>query len=85
MGHVGRLRVQAACVFNAVDTPADVEERVFRDSVGVLWKNYVAAMCGIPVLERHAFGVMGSSTAEMRAEWLSDAGAVVARLFPART
>jgi NAD(P)H dehydrogenase (quinone) len=84
MGHVGRLRVQAAVVFNTADTPDHLEDTLFHDSVGVLWKSYIAAMCGIPVLERHSFSVMGTSTAEMRSEWLGTVEAVVARLFPAR-
>ncbi len=83
MGHVGRLRVQAAIVFNTADTPADLEESLFRDSIGVLWKNYIETMCGIPVLERHSFSVMGTSTAEVRREWLGTVSEAVTRLFPA--
>jgi NAD(P)H dehydrogenase (quinone) len=83
MGHIGRLRVRAAIVFNTADTPPDIEEKVFRDPVGSLWHNYIAAMCGIPALERQVFRVMATSTEEARAAWLASVAQTVARLFPA--
>lgn len=83
MGHVGRLRLRAAAVFNTADTPPEIEEKVFRDPCGSLWHQYVAAMCAIPSFERHVFRVMETSTAEMRAAWLAAATATVSRLFPA--
>jgi NAD(P)H dehydrogenase (quinone) len=83
MGHVGRLRVRTAIVFNTADTPQDVEEKTFRDPVGSLWERYIAPMCGIPALERHVFRVMGTSTPETRTAWLAEAASTVSRLFPA--
>ncbi len=83
MGLVGRLRVRAAAVFYTAETPPEIEERVFRNSVDVLWKAYVGAMSGIPLLERHPFRVTGTGTREMRAAWLTNVADTLIRLFPA--
>jgi len=81
--HVGRLQVRTAVVFNTSDTPLDQEQARFGDTLGSLWKTYIATLSGIPDLQRHVFSVMATSTAERRVEWLEEVRRIVHRAFPA--
>ena len=80
--HVGRLRIQNAVVFNTSDSPLAVEQTRFGDTLGVLWKAYIADLCGIRHLERILFSVMGTSTPETRTGWLEEVRRVVQHQFP---
>ena len=81
--HVGRLHVRIALVFNTSDTPLDQEQTRFGDTLGILWKTYIATLSGIPDIQRHLFSVMATSTAEMRVVWLEEVRSIVHRAFPA--
>jgi putative NADPH-quinone reductase len=81
--HVGRLHVRTAVVFNTSDTPVDQEQTRFGDTLGSLWKNYIAPLSGIPDLQRHVFSVMATSTPAMRVVWSEEVRSIVHRAFPA--
>lgn len=79
---VGLLSARAAVVFNTSNTPAERELRVFGDPLETLWKNCVFDLCGVKAFHRRMFGVVVTSTAEQRSEWLKEVQSVVSRCFP---
>jgi len=81
--HIGRLHVRTALVFNTSDTPLGQEQTRFGDTLGILWKTYIATLSGIPDIQRHLFSVMATSTSEMRVAWLEEVRSIVHRSFPA--
>ena len=80
--HVGRLQVRTALILNTSDLPLEVERTRFGNTLDAIWKSYVAALGGIPDAHRISYGVVGTSTPELRAAWLNDARAAVAQHFP---
>jgi putative NADPH-quinone reductase len=80
--HVGRLRVRTAVVFNTSDSPLTVEQGRFGNTLDVIWRTYVADLCGIPNMRRILFSVMGTSSPEQRAAWLNDVRAAIQQDFP---
>ncbi len=80
--HVGLLRVRTALVFNTSDSPFEVEQTRFGNTLGVLWKTYIADLSGIPDVKRILFSVMQTSTPERRAAWLGEVRTVVSADFP---
>lgn len=83
--HVGKLKLHAALVFNPSDTPEQAEKTKFGNTLDILWKTYIAELCGIWDMQRTVFSVMGTSTPQMRAQWLEQVRTAVARSFPANT
>lgn len=81
--HEGKLKLRSALIFNPSDSPEQVEKTKFGNTLDILWKTYIAELCGIPNMQRYVFSVMGTSTPEMRAAWLEQTRAAVARSFPA--
>ena len=81
--HVGKLRLRAALIFNPSDTPEQAEKTKFGNTLDILWKTYIAELCGIRNMQRHVFSVMGTSTPEQRAAWLEQTRTLVAQGFPA--
>ena len=81
--HVGRLHVRTALIFNTSDTPLDQEQARFGDTLGRLWKDYIATLSGIPDTQRHVLSVMATSTPAMRTAWLEDVRTMIHRAFPA--
>ena len=79
--HVGLLKVRTALVFNTADTTPEAEQSKFGDTLGVLWKTYIAGLGGIPDMRRRSFGVMGTSTPEMRSAWLEEVRDTVSGAF----
>ena len=59
------------------------EQTRFGDTLGSLWKHYIAPLSGIPDLHRHVFSVMATSTPAMRAAWLEDVRTMIHHAFPA--
>lgn len=78
---VGLLRAGAAVVLNTSNTPAPREQSVFGDPLEVLWKRCIFGLCGVHTVHRRTFGVMVTSTADERAEWLVEAQELVLRAF----
>lgn len=80
---VGLLRARAAVVFNTSNTPVKREQEVFGDPLENLWKNCVFDLCGVKGFRRRNFGVVVTSTEEMRKGWLEEAERIVTGAFPA--
>jgi len=80
--HVGRLRVRTALVFNTSDSPLEVEQTRFGNTLDVLWKNYIGDLCGIPDIKRILFSVIGTSTPGVRTAWLKDVRTTIEQHFP---
>lgn len=83
--HVPKLKVTTALVFNTSDLPAEIERSKFGDTLGVVWKSYIAGLSGITDLRRQSFAVMGTSTPAMRSQWLEQTCALVRNAFPGGT
>lgn len=81
--HVGRLRIRSALIFNTSDSPLEVEQTRFGNTLDILWKAYIAELCGIPDMKRILFSVMGTSTPEGRAAWLGDVRTAIGQHFAA--
>ncbi len=79
----GLLRGRRALVINTTDTPRERELAVFGDPLERIWMKCVFDFCGIEDRHRAVFGVVVNSTDERRREWLAEARALTARLFPA--
>ncbi len=79
---VGLLKARAALVFNTSNTEAERERAVFGDPLETLWKNCIFGLCGVDRFVRRTFGVVVTSSAAQRAEWLAEAATMVDDLFP---
>ena len=78
---VGLLKVRAALVFNTANTPLKRELEVFGDPLETLWKNCIFDLCGVKTFYRRMFGVIVTSSAEQRAQWLKEVESAIARYF----
>lgn len=74
---VGLLRARCAMVFNTSNTPADREAAVFGDPLERLWKDCIFGLCGVDHFVRRMVGPVSGSSAEQRAAWLAEVGALV--------
>ncbi|MEN6319267.1 MAG: NAD(P)H-dependent oxidoreductase [Syntrophaceae bacterium] len=79
----GLLKADTAIVFNTSNTPKDREINVFGDPLETLWKNCIFELCGVNRFYRKMFGVIVTSTADQRREWLCEAEETIDRYFPA--
>ena len=79
----GLLKARTAVVLNTSNTAAEREREVFGDPLETLWRNCVFGLCGVTDFRRRTFGVVVTSTAEQRREWLAEAQALVGRAFGA--
>ncbi len=79
---VGLLRARTAVVLNTSNTPAGREREVFGDPLESIWKRCVFDLCGVKDVRRRTYGVVVTSTPEMRRRWLEDATEMVASAFP---
>ncbi|ABS27465.1 NAD(P)H-dependent oxidoreductase [Anaeromyxobacter sp. Fw109-5] len=77
------LRARAALVLNTTDTPLEREHAEFGDPLDTIWKNCILRYCGVRTVVRRTYGVVVTSTPEMRRRWLDDTVAEVRALFPA--
>jgi NAD(P)H dehydrogenase (quinone) len=78
----GLLVGKTALVFNTSDTPDKREKKVFGDPLDLIWKKCVFEFCGIQNHFRTTFGVVVTSSAEQRQEWLAEAEEIAVRYFP---
>ena len=79
---VGLLRARTAVVLNTSNTPAAREREVFGDPLGAIWKRCVFDLCGVKDVRRRTYGVVVTSTPEVRRGWLVDASELVSAAFP---
>ncbi|HEY3280639.1 MAG TPA: NAD(P)H-dependent oxidoreductase [Armatimonadota bacterium] len=78
----GLLVAQAALIFNTSNTPRDREVEVFGDPLEALWRHCIFGLCGVGKVHREMFGVVVTSTAEQREEWLERVRDAVRLHFP---
>jgi hypothetical protein len=69
-------------VLNTSNTPAEREQEAFGDPLESIWKRCVFDLCGVKDVRRRTYGVVVTSTPEMRRRWLADAADLVASSFP---
>ena len=69
---VGLLTVKAVLIFNTSNTPAEREQEVFGDPLERIWRDCIVSFCGVPVFRRRMFGVVVTSTEELRKAWLDE-------------
>lgn len=79
---VGLLRARTAVVLNTSNTPAERERDVFGDPLDSIWKRCVFDLCGVKDVRRRTYGVVVTSTPELRRRWLADASDLVRSAFP---
>ncbi len=82
---VGLLKANRALILNTSNTPALREQQVFGDPLEVLWKMCIFDLCGVPHVRRRMFNVICTSTLAQREQWLAEAVALTAELFPKST
>jgi putative NADPH-quinone reductase len=80
---VGLLRARTAVVLNTSNTPAEREQQAFGDPLDAIWRRCVFGLCGVHDVRRRTYGVVVTSTPELRARWLADAADLVRSAFPA--
>jgi NAD(P)H dehydrogenase (quinone) len=78
---IGMLPGTVALVFNTSNTPEQRERTVFGDPLELLWKNCIFEFCGVSAFYRRMFGVIVTSTAEERRQWLLDTRDIVKKYF----
>lgn len=79
----GLLRAKTALILNTGDTEPTRERLVFGDPLEGLWARCILGLCGVNDVRRRLFGVVVTSTAQERQQWLDQARAMVAQAFPA--
>ena len=80
---VGLLRAKAAVVFNTSNTSAMREREIFGDPLETLWKNCIFGLCGVDRFVRRMIGIVVTSSAMQRAQWLEEVRGVIKDTFPA--
>jgi putative NADPH-quinone reductase len=79
---IGLLRAETAIVFNTSNTPPEREMDVFGDPLNGLWKRCILEFCGVKNVVRETFGVVITSSPELRAAWLRRVEEIVEASFP---
>jgi putative NADPH-quinone reductase len=69
----GLLKAKAALILNTSNTDRQREQKVFGDPLETLWKNCIFGLCGVRNVKRKTFGVIVTSTGELREQWLDEA------------
>lgn len=78
------LRARAALVLNTTDTPPERERAEFGDPLEAIWRSCILRYSGVETVVRRTYGVVVTSTPEVRIGWLDDARAQARALFPPR-
>ncbi len=78
---IGLLKAKVALVFNTSNTPDEREHDIFGDLLETIWKNCIFKLCGIERFYRKMFGVVVTSTAEERKQWLEEVKEIVGQYF----
>lgn len=76
------LGASTALILNTTDTPPERERVEFGDPLETIWKNCIFRYCGVRTVVRKTYGVVVTSTPEVRRRWLDDTVAQVRALFP---
>jgi putative NADPH-quinone reductase len=78
----GLLKAQSAIIFNTSNTEAEREKALFGDPLGLIWKNCVFDLCGVPIFHRRMFNIIVASTAAQREQWLEEVQATIDKYYP---
>jgi putative NADPH-quinone reductase len=78
----GLLKAETAIVFNTSNTEAEREKRVFGDPLETIWRDCIFGLCGVTGFCRRTFGVVVTSTADQRRQWLGEARGCIDKFFP---
>jgi NAD(P)H dehydrogenase (quinone) len=78
----GLLKAAAAVVFNTSNTTPDREREVFGDPLETIWRNCIFGLCGVNAFHRRTFGIVVTSTARQRQQWLHEAAETIDKIFP---
>lgn len=79
---VGLLKAKSALVFNTSNTDKLREEIVFKDPLETIWKNCIFDLCGVKYFYRKMFGILITSTPEVRQQWLNEVDKTVDTYYP---
>lgn len=74
---IGLLKARVVVVLNTSNTEPRREARVFGDPLERIWRDCIFGLCGVRNIHRRTFGIICTSTAEQRAQWLDDTEALV--------
>lgn len=80
----GLLKAGTAVVFNTSNTQPEREKSVFGDPLDTLWRNCIFGLCGVTGFYRRTFGVVVTSTADQRRQWLEEVKRSMYEYFPDR-
>jgi len=78
----GLLRAETAIVFNTSNTETVREQEVFGDPLETIWRNCIFGLCGVAGFHRKSFGVVVTSTADQRRQWLDEVRNCIDCFFP---
>lgn len=82
---VGLLKAENALVINTSNTPREIEEQMYGNSLETLWKMNVLTFCGVKNFHRRLYSPVLISTPEQRDGWVNDARETVNQVFPKET
>ncbi len=74
---VGLLKARFAIVLNTSNTDPAREEAVFGDPLERIWKDCIFGLCGVGNFQRRTFGIVITSTAEQRKQWLAETQEII--------
>ena len=75
---IGLLKAGTAIVFNTSNTPPERECKIFGDPLEHLWNNCIFDLCGVKNFHRKMYGIVCTSTPELREAWLQDVRHIIA-------
>jgi len=79
---IGLLKARVVLVFNTSNTRPERETNLYGDPLENLWKNNMLVSCGARSYFRKNFGVIITSTAEQRHQWLEEVRDITKKYFP---
>jgi NAD(P)H dehydrogenase (quinone) len=79
---VGLLKARTAVIFNTSNTPHQREMELFGDPLQNLWETCILKFCGVHEVVRRMFGVVVTSSAEQRSQWLDEVKEILRAGFP---
>ena len=78
----GLLKASTAIVFNTSNTEPRREQSAFGDPLETIWRNCIFGLCGVTGFYRRTFGVIVTSTADERRQWLDEVRGCIDKFFP---
>lgn len=69
---VGLLKAKFVLIFNTLNTPPQVEDKILGNPILRHWKETVFELCGVAKINQKLIGPVITSTPEQRAQWLTE-------------